>query len=111
VTINIRTLDQATVLDLEGSLKAGEAEQAFRHSVGELLSAGVTNLAINLTGVPFLDSSGVGSLVHTFLTLKKRGGKFKLFAASKQVAQVLRMVRLDQVLGLADDETAALASF
>ena len=111
MTINIRTLDQATVLDLNGSLKAGEAEQAFRNSVGELLSAGVTNLAINLIGVSFLDSSGVGSLVHTFLTLKKRGGKFKLFAASKQVAQVLRMVRLDQVLGLADDETAALASF
>ena len=111
MTINIRTLDQATVLDLDGSLKAGGAEQAFRNSVGELLSAGVTNLAINLAGVSFLDSSGVGSLVHTFLTLKNRGGKFRVFAASKQVGQVLRMVRLDQVLGLADDETAALASF
>jgi anti-anti-sigma factor len=111
VTIKIRTLDQATVLDLSGSFKAGEAEQAFRSSVGELLSAGVTHIAVNLAEVSFLDSSGVGSLVHTFLTLKGRGGKLKLFAASKQVAQILRMVRLDQVLGLAEDEGAALASF
>jgi anti-anti-sigma factor len=111
VTINIRILDQATILDLNGSFKAGEAEQAFRNSVADLLSAGVTNIAINLAGVSFLDSSGVGSLVHTFLTLKGRGGKFKLFAASKQVAQVLRMVRLDRVLGLEKDEAAVLASF
>lgn len=111
MTINIRTFDQATILDLDGSFKAGEAEQAFRNSVADLLSAGITNIAVNLAGVSFLDSSGVGSLVHAFLTLKGRGGKFKLFAASKQVAQVLRMVRLDKVLGLERDETAVLASF
>jgi anti-sigma B factor antagonist len=111
VTINIRTLDKTTILDLSGSFKAGEAEQAFRTSVGELLSAGVSNIAVNLAGVSFLDSSGVGSLVHTFLTMKEKGGKFKLFAAPKQVAQTLRLVRLDKVLGLAEDEAAALASF
>ena len=111
MTINIRTVDRVTILDLNGSFKAGEAEQAFRNSVGEVLSAGVTNLAINLAGVSFLDSSGIGSVVRTLLTLKERGGEFRAFGASKQVAQVLRMVRLDKVLGLAEDETAALASF
>jgi anti-sigma B factor antagonist len=111
VTINIRTVDRVTILDLNGSFKAGEAEQAFRNSVGEVLSAGVTNLAINLAGVSFLDSSGIGSVVRTFLTLKEKGGEFRLFGASKQVALTLRMVRLDKVLGVAEDETAALASF
>ena len=111
MTINIRTVDRVTILDLNGPFKAGEAEQAFRNSVGEVLSAGVTNLAINLAGVSFLDSSGIGALVRTFSTLRERGGEFRLFGASKQVAQTLRMVRLDKVLGVAEDETAALASF
>ena len=111
MTINTRRVDRVTILDLNGSFKAGEAEQAFRNSVGEALSAGVTNLALNLAGVSFLDSSGIGSVVRTLLTLKERGGEFRVFGASKQVAQVLRMVRLDKVLGLAEDETAALASF
>ena len=111
MTINIRTVDRVTILDLNGSFKAGEAEQAFRNSVGEVLSAGVTNLAINLAGVSFLDSSGIGSVVRTFLTLKEKGGEFRLFGASKQVALTLRMVRLDKVLGVTEDETAALASF
>ena len=111
MTINVRTVDQVTILDLNGSFKAGEADLAFRNSVGEVLSAGVTNLAINLAGVSFLDSSGIGSVVRTFLTLKEKGGEFRLFGAPKQAASTLRMVRLDKVLGLAEDETAALASF
>ena len=111
MTINIRTVDQATILDLNGRFKAGEADQAFRSSVDDVLSAGATNLAVNLTDVSFLDSSGIGSLVRTFSTLKERGGEFRLFGASKQVAQTLRMVRLDKVLGVTEDEAAALASF
>jgi anti-sigma B factor antagonist len=111
VTINIRTVDKATILDLNGRFKAGEADQAFRNSIDDVLSAGVTNLAVNLTDVSFLDSSGIGSLVRTFSTLKERGGEFRLFGASKQVAQTLRMVRLDKVLGVTEDEAAALASF
>ena len=111
MTINIRTIDQVTILDLNGPFKAGEADQAFRNSVGDVLSAGVTNLAVNLAGESFLDSSGVGALVRTFSALKEKGGEFRLFGASKQVAQLLRMVRLDKVLGMAEDEAAALASF
>jgi anti-anti-sigma factor len=111
VTINIRKLDRVTILDLNGSFKAGEADLAFRNSVDEVLSAGVTNLALNLTGVSFLDSTGIRSVVRTSMALKEKGGEFRLFGASKQVAQVLRMVRLDKVLGLMEDEAAALSSF
>ena len=111
MTINIRTVDQVTILDLNGPLKAGEAEQGFRNSVSEVLSAGVTNLAINLAGVSFLDSSGIGALVRTFSALKEKGGELRLFGASKQAALTLRMARLDKVLGLAEDEASALATF
>ena len=111
MTINIRTVDQVTILDLNGAFKAGEADQAFRNSVGEVLSSGVTNLAINLAGVSFLDSSAIGSLVRTFSILKEKGGEFRLFAAPKQASQTLRMALLDKVLGLAEDEASALQSF
>jgi len=111
VTINIRTVDRVTILDLHGAFKAGEADLAFRNSVDDVLSAGVTNLALNLAGVSFLDSSGIRSVVRASLSAKEKGGELRLFGASKQVAQVLRMVRLDKLLGLAEDETTALSSF
>ena len=111
MTINVRTVDRATILDLSGPFKAGEAGLTFRNTVSEVVSAGATHLAVNLGGVSFLDSSGVGSLVRAFSTLKERGGELRVFGATKQVAQVLRMVRLDKVLRLTEDEATALASF
>lgn len=111
MTINQRKSDKAIILDLSGPLKMGDAEQAFRDIVQELLDAGTKNLAVNLAGVPEMDSSGIGALVRAFSSVKQAGGKCKFFGAPKRVKQTLRMVRLDTVLDLVEDEAAALASF
>jgi len=110
VTITVRKAGNVAILDLAGPLKMGDAEQAFRERVEELISAGTRQLAINLAGVPEMDSSGIGALVRVFSATKTAGGKCKLFAAPKRVRQTLKMVRLDNVLELVEDEAAALAS-
>ncbi|MDA2913588.1 STAS domain-containing protein [Acidobacteriia bacterium AH_259_A11_L15] len=89
----------------------GEAVDAFRDQVEEVIGGGTKNLAFNLAGVPDMDSSGIGILVRAFSTLKQAGGKCKLFGAPKRVLQTLKMVRLDTVLDLVENEEAALASF
>jgi anti-sigma B factor antagonist len=66
-------------------------------------------VAVNLSGITYLDSSGIGALVRSFTTLKLAGGKCTFFAPSKQVLMLLKMVRLDTILDLAEDEAAALA--
>ncbi|MDA2913747.1 MAG: STAS domain-containing protein [Candidatus Acidoferrales bacterium] len=109
--INVRKTPKATILDLQGPLKMGEAVDTFRDQTEELLGAGTKNLAINLAGVPEMDSSGIGILVRVFTTLKQSGGKCKVFGAPKRVMQALKMVRLDTVLDLAANEEAALAGF
>lgn len=109
--IRIRTKGNVSILDLNGPLKLGEAEQAFRQHVQELLSSGTKNLAVNLTGVPEMDSSGIGALVRTFSSVKQQGGKCRFFGAPKRVLQTLKMVRLDSVLDLVEDEATALEGF
>ena len=111
MTISVRKAGKAVILDLKGPLKLGDAAQAFRDSVQELLKAGTKNLAINLAGVPEMDSSGIGALVRAFSSIKEAGGKCKFFAAPKRVKQTLKLVRLDTMLDLVEDEAAALASF
>ena len=106
-----RNAGKVTILDLEGPLVLGEAEQSLRSSVQQLLDAGVKNLAINLAGVEKLDSSGIGALVRVFSLFKKAGGNCKCYAAPKNVKQILRMVQVDTLLDLAEDEAAALAKF
>ncbi len=109
VNIRTRKAGHATILDLEGALRLGEPEESFRTKVQELVDSGSTHLAVNLAGVPEMDSSGIGALVRAFTSLKKAGGKCTFFAPQKRVLMLLKMVRLDTVLDLVEDEASALA--
>ena len=111
MTITVRKTESATILDMDGPLKIGEAEQGFREKVKEVLDQGAKNLMVNLAKVPITDSSGIGAMMYTYTSVKKVGGKCKFFAPSKQVRQILKMVLLDTVFEIYDDEAAAMGSF
>jgi anti-anti-sigma factor len=64
VNIHVRHTDKAVVLDLKGALKMGDPEHDFRETVQDLLEEGKNNFAVNLAGVPEMDSSGVGALMR-----------------------------------------------
>src|SRR6266481_10228435 len=66
LNISSRKAGRATILDLEGPLKLGDAEESFRNQVQQLIDAGSTHVAVNLAGVTELDSSGIGALVRSF---------------------------------------------
>ena len=108
--INIRKADNATILDLNGPFVMADAPN-FKARVRELLDSGTKHLAVNLSGVSFLDSSGIGAIVGAFSAVKGAGAQCKFFAPSAQVLKVLKMVRLDTVLDLRQDEASALSSF
>ncbi len=109
MNIGVRMAGPATILDLSGALKLGEAEDLFRNQIQQLLDRGTTHIAVNLAGVVDLDSSGIGALVRAFTTLKRAGGKCTFYAPNKRVSMLLKMVRLDSVLDLSQDEATALA--
>ena len=109
VNIKVRKTGTAAIIDITGALKMGEPEQSFREQVTQLLESGTKNLAVNLAGVPEMDSSGIGALVRGYTSVKHAGGKCRFFGASKRIKQTLRMVRLDSVLEMVDNEAAALA--
>ncbi len=111
MNIGVRKAGNATILDLNGPLRLGDAEQTFRDQVQRLVDEGMRNVAINLGGVPAMDSSGIGALVRAYSSIKRAGGKCRFFAASKFVHQTLKMVRLDTVLELFEDEASALTGF
>jgi anti-sigma B factor antagonist len=109
LNIGVRKAGRTTILDLSGPLKLGESEEAFRAQIQQLADAGSTQVAVNMSGVTDLDSSGIGAIVRSFTLLKRAGGKCTLFAPNKRVLMLLKMVRLDTVLDVAEDEATALA--
>jgi anti-sigma B factor antagonist len=100
----------ATILDLNGPLLVGEAERACRDRVRQQVDDGARKLVINLSGVPYMDSSGIGALVSIFNGVHEVGGVCRFFGATRKGRQLLKMVRLDTVLELVEDEKSALKS-
>jgi anti-sigma B factor antagonist len=109
--LQIRRTEKATILDVSGPIYLGTPERAFRETVQQLMDAGTRNLAINLARVPRVDSAGIAVLVRTHASFSKLGGKCHIFAAQELVLKTVKMVRLDTVLDLFEDEASALAGF
>ncbi len=86
-----------------------EAADAFRALVAELLAAGVTRFLLDLSQVSYLDSTGLGALVHLLRQARARGGGVAFYAVSPPVQELFALTHLDQVLQLAATREAAVA--
>jgi len=109
-TIQIRQADNATLVDVAGRLTSFEG-QAFRDAIQRLLLHGHRNIVLNLTGLDYLDSSGVGELVRNYLAVVKKGGAMKVVGLAPKVDEILKITQLYQVFPEFPDEASALESF
>jgi len=108
--ISERTLGDVTVLDLEGNL-ALEGNAQFRKRVTATIDAGARKLILNLAGVPYMDSSGLGELISCYTTLRGVSGHLKLLHLSHRLQTLLVITKLSTVFETFDSEPAAVASF
>ena len=111
LTITVRQVGDVSILDLSGPLGIGEPREIFRNQIDDLLTAGTKQFAINMTNVPFVDSTGIGALVGAHTTIEAAGGSCRIFGVQPQVFNVLKIVHVDQVLSLTATEEAALSGF
>ncbi len=109
--LSLRANGKVTIVDLQGNLTIGAAEETLRQRVEELVTDNQKYLLINLENVPMIDSSGIGSLVKSFTHAKNKGGKLKLLKPSRLAQQLLSITGLLSVFETFDDEATAVASF
>ncbi len=102
---------RVTIVTVSGDLVIGEPETTFKKKVSRLIEDGQVNLVVDLTGVGFLDSSGLGSLVRAMTMSQKEGGQTKLAGVGPQVRKLLEMTKLDSVFEIYDDRESAVSSF
>jgi len=102
---------RVTILTVVGNLVIGDAESTFKKAVTRLLEDGRVNLLVDLKGVDFLDSSGLGAIVRALTGSQKEGGQTKLLHAGPQVRKLLEMTKLDSVFEMHDDLEKAVSSF
>jgi anti-sigma B factor antagonist len=107
-SVCVRQTDGVSLVDISGRLTSFESK-AFQGMIRELLSHGQTNIV--LTGLEYLDSSGIGELVRNYLSVVKKGGVMKVVGLAPKVEQILRITQLYHVFPEFPDEASALESF
>lgn len=109
MTITERQAGPITVLALTGKLTSDDSGQ-LKGKVVSLMDAGRTQIILNLSGVTYIDSSGLGEMVSCHTTAKQKGA-VKLAQMGKRIQDLLVMTKLMMVFDVYDSEKEALESF
>jgi anti-sigma B factor antagonist len=109
-SVNVRQAEGISLVEVTGRLTSFECK-AFREMIHALLKQGQANIVLNLTGLEYLDSSGIGELVRNYLSIVKQGGAMKVVGLAPKVEEILRVTQLYQVFPEFPDEASALESF
>lgn len=106
-----REIGGISVVDLQGRITVGEGNIILRQVVSDLVEKGCKRILLNLRRVGYVDSSGLGELVRTHITLQKQGGQLKMVNLDQKLQNLFKVTRLQKVFDIYDDEERALQAF
>jgi anti-sigma B factor antagonist len=108
--ITTRTVQDIVVLNCDGRIVLGEESAQLRDTVKELLTR-TKQLVLNLGGVSYIDSGGLGTLVSLYTTAHNSGGSVKLSNLTPRVGDLLQVTKLLTIFEVYDTEEEAIHSF
>jgi anti-sigma B factor antagonist len=111
LNINERQAGDVTVLDMSGKITIGEGSVALRAAIRRLLEEGKKRILLNLSGVSYVDSSGIGELVSSYTAINKEGGQLKLLNLTQKIQDLLTITKLLTVFDVYENEAEALNSY
>ena len=107
----VRMVGNVAVVELSGKITIGEGDVVLREEVNKLLESDTKSILLNLNGVTYMDSAGIGELVACYKRSAETGAKLKLLNPSGRVSDLLTLTKLQQVFDIFNDEKDALVSF
>ncbi len=110
--ISDRQVGDVTIVDISGKVVLGDGgDMIVKEKFHGLVQAGRKKLIANLAEVSYVDSAGLGAIVHSYSSVMKEGGKLKLLNASKRIKDLLSITKLLTVFELYESEADAIKSF
>ena len=106
-----RQAGDVTILDMKGAVRIGEGSIELRDSIRRLAGEGKKKVLLNLAGVNYVDSSGIGELIANYTTISRQGGQLKLLNLTDRIQNLLVITKLLTVFDAYDNEPEALKSF
>jgi anti-sigma B factor antagonist len=106
LTIKQRSVSDVIILDLTGRLWI--LDLPLREVMNGLLAENKRHFVLNLRGVDYIDSSGLGQLISIWTSIRNKSGHMTVLSPSKRVDRLLEITRLNTVFEIFADETAAI---
>ena len=106
-----RDIGGVTIIDMVGRITLGEGSTLLRDLVRQNLDTGHKKIVMNMAGINYIDSTGLGELVSAYRLVKSQDGELKLMNLNKKVSDLLQITRLYAVFDIHKDENQAVASF
>jgi anti-sigma B factor antagonist len=101
--------NRANVLPLAGEIDL-HVSPTIRTSLNRMIAKKPKRLVVDLSGVSYIDSAGLGAVIEAMQEVEAYGGKFALAGMQETVRSIFKMLRLDQVFSIFPDVDAALAA-
>ena len=111
LTIEERHAGDVTVVVLTGQMLLDDGDLAFGTRISDLIERGCAKVVLDLGGVTYIDSSGIGMIVFQQKALKQHGGDMKLLHLNRRAETLFGMLKLLIVFERFEDEAAAVRSF
>jgi len=108
--LSTRLVDSVTIVDCSGRIVFGEESGMLRDTVKKVLSQS-SRVVLNLAGISYIDSGGLGTLVALYTTARTGGGAVKLANLTQRVDDLLQVTKLVTVFEVYDSEQEAVDSF
>ena len=109
--ISTRELDHVIVVDAVGRLTLSDSRTRLRDLIHVFTSNGHKHFLVNLAGVDFIDSDGMGELVRCYSVIRQKGGEMRLVHANQRVQDLLHVTRMNTIFEIYSEEKVALQAF
>jgi anti-sigma B factor antagonist len=109
--IDAKEMGGVTVLTLSGRVTLGDESNQLRTKIKELLAQGDKRLVLDLAGVSYIDSAGLGTLVAAYTSARNERGDIRLASVTKKFDELLNITKLVTIFSVHDSIADALKSF
>ncbi len=109
--INKRMEGNVAVISLGGKLMGGPDAEEVRDTIKEVIDDGVKDVLMDLNAVTWVNSTGLGILISSHVTVTNAGGRLKLSSVANKINQIFMVTKLHTVFETFDNETLGLESF
>jgi anti-sigma B factor antagonist len=109
--IEERAVDAVTILELKGKLTLGDGDTLLKDKIHSLINQDCKHIVLDLGGVSYVDSAGLGEIVGSLTTVTRGGGTLKLLNLNKRIQDLMVMTKLITVFDTFDTEAEAVRSF